>query len=119
MMAEIGVHDDDKIPPHEFQPVHVGGPEPQLSRSRFEDDAVGGVDGLELLGDVEGAVRGGIVNDDQLPVELTGSDETVSEPIEAQFEKERGMDYCAVDEYFSVKVRFKSQVMMGRLRRSL
>lgn len=118
-MAEIGVHDDDKIPPDEFQPVHVGSPEPQLSRSRFEDDAVGGVDGLELLGDVEGAVRGGIVNDDQFPVELTGSNDTVSESMEAKFEKEMGVNYCGASEYFSVKVRFKSQVMMGRLRRSL
>lgn len=70
-MAEIGVHDDDKIPPRELQPVHVGGPEPQLPGSRFEYDAIGRVDGLELLGDVEGAVRGGIVDDDQFPVELT------------------------------------------------
>lgn len=118
-MAEISVHDNDKVPPCELQPVHVGSPEPQLSRPRFEDDAIGGVDGLELLGDIEGAVRGGIVNDDELPVELTGSNDAVSESIEAWFEKERGMGLCGVEEYFSVKVRFKSQVMMGRLRRSL
>lgn len=77
-MAKIGVHDDDEVPSCEFQPVHVGGPEPQLSGSRFKDDAVGGVDGLELLGNVEGAVRGGIVNDDQFPVELTGNSESVN-----------------------------------------
>lgn len=80
-MAEIGVHDDDEIPPCEFQPVHVGSPETQLSRSRFENDAVGGVNGLELLGDVEGAVRGGIVNDYQFPVELTEHNDTVSESV--------------------------------------
>ena len=72
-MAEIRIHDDDKIPPCEFQAVDIGGPETQLARPRFENDAIGGVDGLELLGDVEGAVRGGIVNDDQFPVELAGA----------------------------------------------
>lgn len=89
-MTEIGVHDDDKISLCEFQPVHIGSPESKLSRSRFENDAIGRVDGLELLGDVEGAVRGGIVNDDEFPVELTGSNDNVSESIEGQLKEGGG-----------------------------
>lgn len=63
MVAHVGVHDYDEVPPRVFQPVHVGGAEAEFAGSWFEDDALRGVEGLELLGDGECAVGGGIVDD--------------------------------------------------------
>lgn len=68
MMREVGVHDDDRIARCVFQAVHVRRAQAQLPRARFQDDAGGAVEVLQLLGDFEGAVRGGVVDDDDLPV---------------------------------------------------
>ena len=72
MVREVGVHDDDEVARCELQAVHVGGAEAEFAGARFEDDAGGRVEFLELLGDGEGAVRGGIVDNDEFPVELAG-----------------------------------------------
>ena len=36
----------------------------EFSGAGFQDDAIGGVEGLEFLGDGEGSVGGGVVDDD-------------------------------------------------------
>lgn len=64
VVAHVGVHDDDEVPSCEFEPVHVCRAQPQLARSWFQHDALRCVEGLQLLGDRQGAVRGGIVDDD-------------------------------------------------------
>ena len=63
MVGEIGVHYDHECACCVFEAVDVGGSETEFAGAGFEDDAVGCVEGLELLGDGEGAVRGGIVDD--------------------------------------------------------
>lgn len=50
--------------------MDVGGAEAEFAGARFEDYVGGAVEGLELLGDGEGAVGGGVVDDDDLPVEI-------------------------------------------------
>ena len=64
MVAHGGIHDDDEVSVGVFQPVDVGGPEAMFAGSRFEHDALRGVEGLELLCDGERAVWRGIVYDD-------------------------------------------------------
>lgn len=73
MVAEIGVHDDHEVPPCELQSVYVGGAESELAGARFENDALRGVECLELFGDCEGPVGGGIVDDYEFPVEFTNA----------------------------------------------
>jgi hypothetical protein len=69
-VAEVGVHDDDKVALGELQAVDVCGSETELSCSRLEDDSVCAPDLLELFRDVLGAVRRAIVYDDDFPVEI-------------------------------------------------
>lgn len=70
MVGEIGVHDDDKAACREFQAMDVCGAQAELAGAGFEDDVRGGVEGLQLLGDGEGAVGGTVVDDDDFPVEI-------------------------------------------------
>jgi hypothetical protein len=70
MVAEIGVHDDDKVARRELQPVDVRGPESQFAGSRAQLDAVG-VDFLQLLRNVLRAIGRGIVDYYDFPVEFT------------------------------------------------
>jgi len=73
-MAEVGVHDDDKVPCSVLQAVDVGGAEAEFASARFEEDAWSGgggvVEGDQLLGDFLRAIWGGIVDYDKFPVEL-------------------------------------------------
>ena len=108
MVREIGVHDDDIGAGGEGETVDVGGAEAEFAGAGFEDDVRGAVEFLELLGDCEGAVGGGVVDDDDFVVEGAGAG-AVSERIEGG----GGGFYC------SVKVLLRSQMIMGRLRRSL
>ena len=67
---------------------------------------------MKLFGDSESAVGGAVVDDDEFPVKFpVAGGESVS-PLVTTSETGGSV-------YFSVKVRFSSQVMMGRLRRSL
>lgn len=114
MVAEVGVHDDDEVARCELEAVDVGGAEAELACARPDLD-VRGVDFGKLRGDFLGTVGGAVVYDDELPVEVAA----------------RGGQYLGVRNgvmggreeggaaYFSVKVLLSSQVMMGRLRRSL
>ena len=43
--------------------MDVGGSETEFAGAGFEDYSGGGVEGLELLGDLEGAVWGAVVDD--------------------------------------------------------
>jgi hypothetical protein len=69
-MREVGVHDDDEVARCELQAVDVGGAEAELAGARAELDARGGVGFLELLGDFLRSVRGAVVNDYELPVDV-------------------------------------------------
>ena len=71
MVREVGIHDDDEVAARIFKAVDVGGAETKFAGSGLEDDAGGGVKGLKLFGNDEGAVGGGVINDDELPVEVT------------------------------------------------
>ena len=80
-----------------------------MKKQESTDDAFCAVDGLELLGDLEGAVWGRVVDDNEFPVEVSNSTNL-------------GQYGSCVDESCtdcSVKVCARSQTMMGRLRRSL
>jgi hypothetical protein len=108
VVAEVGVHDDDKVARRELQAVDVGGAEAELAGAGLEDDVRGvGLD--ELVGDLLGAVGGAVVDDDEFPVELAGEGQSVCRDVKGK----------ATIAYLSVKVRLSSQAMMGRLRRSL
>jgi hypothetical protein len=68
VVAEISVHDDNEVAASVFQAVNVGGSQTKLSLAGLEDNMFGAVELLELLRDFEGAVRGSVVNDDNLPI---------------------------------------------------
>ena len=70
VVGEVGVHDDDEGAGSELQAVDVGGAQAQLSGAGLEEDAVRGVEGLELSGDLLGAVWAGVVDDDDFPVQV-------------------------------------------------
>jgi hypothetical protein len=92
--------------------VHVGGAEPQLAGARLEDD-VRAVGFYQLGGYDLGAVRGAVVDDYELPVEVAVGSRVVSY-VETKDWGRKGREA-----YLSVKVRLSSQVMMGRFWRSL
>ena len=51
--------------------MDVGGAETELAGAGFQDDALGGVELLELFGDGLGAIWGGVVDYYQFPIERT------------------------------------------------
>lgn len=70
VVGEVGVHDDDKVAGDELEAVDVGRAETKLAGAGLEDDVRGiGLD--ELVGDLLCAVGGAVVDDDELPVELS------------------------------------------------
>lgn len=70
MVGEIGVHDDDEGAGGGAEAVDVGGAEAEFAGAGAEEDACGAVEVLELLGDGEGAVGGGVVDDDDFVVDV-------------------------------------------------
>ena len=68
MVREIGVHYYYVGSGSVFEAVDVGGAETEFAGAGFENDAGGGVEGLELLGYGEGAVGGAVVDDYYFPV---------------------------------------------------
>lgn len=70
MVAEVGVHDDNKVAGGIFQAVDVSCTQTELALTRLKDDVFGAIEFLELLRDLEGAVRGSVVNDNNLPIQL-------------------------------------------------
>lgn len=70
MVAEVSIHDDHEIAGGIFQAVDISGSQTKLALAGLEDDVIGAVERLELLRDLEGAVRGSIVNDNDLPIQL-------------------------------------------------
>jgi len=68
VVGEIGVHDDDEGACCGLEAVDVGGAEAEFSGARAEEDVGGAVEGLELLGDGEGVVWGGVIDDYDFPV---------------------------------------------------
>jgi len=68
-VREIRVHDDYEGACGVGEAVHVGGAEAEFAGARLEDDVGGAVEFLELLGDFEGSVGGGVVDDDDFVVE--------------------------------------------------
>lgn len=80
MVREIGVHDDDEVAGRRFEAVNISGTEPELAGAGAEEDVFGVVELLELLGDFEGAVGGGIVDDDDFVVEVVFGESAVEKP---------------------------------------
>ena len=70
MVREIRVHDDHEVSRGELEPVDVGGAEAEFPRAWLQDDAGGRVEFLQGLRDGEGAVGGGVVDDDEFPGEV-------------------------------------------------
>ena len=48
--------------------MYVCSSKAELTSARLEDDVFGAPDILELFGDLEGAVGGAVVDDDDLPI---------------------------------------------------
>lgn len=71
VVAEIGVHDNNEVASHVFQAVHVSGSQAKLALSGLEDNVFGAIELLKLLRDFEGAVRGSIIDNNDLPIELS------------------------------------------------
>lgn len=70
VVAEVGVHDDDEVAGDIFQAVHVGGSKTELALTGLEDNVFGAIELLELLRDLKGAVRGSVVDNNNLPIQL-------------------------------------------------
>ena len=120
-MREVGVHYYHEVAGAELQTVNVGCTEAEFACAGFEED-VWRVGFCELVCDDLSSVRGAVVDDYELPVELPGGPGV---SICTRMNCEAGSNVeeyeCSkgTSTYCSVKVRFSSQVMMGRLRRSL
>ena len=91
--------------------MYVGGTETQLSSAGLKNDPRGGIELLELFGDCQGPVRRTIIDNDEFPV--NGAMGFKMSKFRIPISSKEG------NPYFSVKVRFSNQVMIGRLRRSL
>ena len=70
VVTEIGIHDDDEVAAGELQSVDVGGSQTKFALAGLQDNVFLAIELLELLRDLEGAVRGAVVDDDDLPVQL-------------------------------------------------
>lgn len=75
VVAEVGVHDDDKVARHKLQAMHVGRSQAQLSGPSLEHD-VGSVGRDELVGDFLRSVGRAVVDDDEFPIQLAISNQT-------------------------------------------
>ena len=80
MVREIGVHDDDEVAGCRFEAVNISGAEAEFPGARAQEDVFGVVQLLQLLGDFEGAVRGGVVDDDDFVVEVVFGESAVEKP---------------------------------------
>jgi hypothetical protein len=92
--------------------MDVGSAEPEFAGARAQLNVLRAEGGDELGGDFLSAVGGGVVDDDDFEVEVTGR---------TRFS---GLFGCGEREwvsfaYWALKVCSRSQTMMGRLRRSL
>lgn len=54
--------------------MDVGGTEAEFAGARAEEDACGAIEVLELLCDGEGAVGGGVIDNDDFVVEVAGGE---------------------------------------------
>jgi hypothetical protein len=70
VVREVRVHDYDKVPLSELKSMDICGSQSKLPRAWLEHDLVGPVDADELFRNVLRAIRGGVVNDDELPGEI-------------------------------------------------
>lgn len=68
VMGHVSIHDDDKIAGGRFHAMHISRPKTKFARSRSEQDLVIPVDGLQLTGNLEGTIRGAIINDDNFVI---------------------------------------------------
>lgn len=110
VVAEIGVHDDNEVAGAEFQAMDVSGSQAELACAGLEDDVFFAIELLELLRDLEGAVRGSVVNDNDLPIQITNRKYRLATNCQIQFE---------MGAYCSLKVFWISQTIIGRFLRSL
>lgn len=78
MVAEIGVHDDNEVASAVGQAVDVGSAEAKFALTGLEVDVLGAVESLELLSDLEGAVRGAVVDNHDFPVQVTAGNFSMS-----------------------------------------
>lgn len=69
-MAEVGVHNDNKVARGVLKTVNVGGSKAKLAFTGLQVDMFGAPELLELFGDFQGAVGGAIVDDDNFPVQV-------------------------------------------------
>ncbi len=80
MVREIGIHDDDEIPRCRFETMDVSGAKAEFTRARAEEDMFRVIQFLELLGDFEGAVGGGIVDNDNFVIEAVFDEGAIEKP---------------------------------------
>lgn len=71
VVAEVGVHDDNKVARGIFQAVDVSCTQTKLALTGLKDDVFRAIEVLELLRDLEGAVRGSVVDDNNFPIQLS------------------------------------------------
>lgn len=57
VMGHVGVHDDDKVASGSLYSMDIGRSESKLATSRFQDNLVGSIDSLKLLGNLQCSVR--------------------------------------------------------------
>lgn len=111
VVAEIGVHDDNEVTSSKLQAVDIRGAQTELALAGLEDNVFGAIEALELLADLEGTVRGAIVNNNDFPIEVA--------IIKLGRQYSHLSPGANAGSHFSLKVFCISQVIIGRLRRSL
>lgn len=71
-MAEISIHDDNKVAASMLDAVYICGTQAQLWCSWSQQDTVFSVDCLQLLGYIECSIGTAVIDDDYLIVDFTG-----------------------------------------------
>lgn len=71
MVGEVSVHNDHVVSGDELEAMDVCSSETELAGARTELDLVAAVDFDELFCDILGAIGGCVVDDNELPSEVT------------------------------------------------
>jgi len=79
-MGEVCVHDYHKIPSTKLQAVDVGGSQTELSCPRLQYNPIAPIYSSELLGYFLRSIRTGVIDNDDLPIEIALFERFCQEP---------------------------------------
>lgn len=113
MVTEIGIHYNNKVSIGMFNSVNVCRSQAKLRLSRSQQNFIFTINGLQLLGYVECAIRTAIINNNYFIIEFAAMKETRNREI-------RGIRYEIKHFLYLSSMYFTiSQMMIGKFSRSL